>query len=622
MRMKNQLWTGCFVTLLAAGCLQNPASDSRSSEPANGEYPRGTHPYPIGNEWPPDLGGPFQRKAILRASVETGGVVLDGSIWLPDVTPGTKLPVVLWSSPYFSQTSVAHDDPAIADNSDYSESVPVNLLVEQGYAVALFSVRGTGYSGGCWEFFGPNEQHDQAALVDWLASQSWSNGRVGMMGLSYHGTTPWEAAIQNPPALKTIVVAGMVSDAYTFFHTPQGAGRSSNAVFPEVFAAVAVVPPPAAIVSEREPGPSSIERMAARLCPEVVEMARGFATGTFADERPGKFWSDRNLILRFPEISTSVLLTHGFHDGAGHVQQEDWAWESLYKAPKRMLEGQWGHQFPNYNAINPDWALPSWNQTLVEWLDFWLKGIGDGPPRLASVDYQDGEGLWHASTAWPPSEARSEVLYLADGAASAAPTTKGVSFESRPSDPASHLCPAPTPSVNTAGLVFLTAPVSERTVIAGNPVAWLPMTSDLDGGLVGVHFYKLGREFSCGVNGATGATLITPGTASGAANLRFHEGGYVPKAFPVGVRVGVRVDLANMAQVFEAGERLAVVVSHGSDGSAFSHTGGPYFPRIWLARGAEAEAPSIIVPVVEGTFEGAPPTFEYGVRPFLPPGIG
>ncbi len=52
-----------------------------------------------------------------------------------------------------------------------------------------------------------------------------------MMGLSYHGTTPWEAAIQNPRHLKTIVVAGMVGDWYTFYHTPQGAPFTVGTAF-------------------------------------------------------------------------------------------------------------------------------------------------------------------------------------------------------------------------------------------------------------------------------------------------------------------------------------------------------------------------------------------------------
>ncbi len=52
-------------------------------------------------------------------------------------------------------------------------------------------------------------EHDgaaAAALVDWIASQPWSNGKVGMFGGSYSGSTPWAAAMHRPKALKSIMV--------------------------------------------------------------------------------------------------------------------------------------------------------------------------------------------------------------------------------------------------------------------------------------------------------------------------------------------------------------------------------------------------------------------------------
>ena len=101
--------------------------------------------------------------------------------------PGVKAPVVLISSPYFGQTT------ASGDVDDYFAP---RWLVDHGYAGAAVSLRGTGNSGGCLDFFGTSEQRDQALLVEWLAAKPWSNGRVAMYGLSYMGTTPWEAAIQ------------------------------------------------------------------------------------------------------------------------------------------------------------------------------------------------------------------------------------------------------------------------------------------------------------------------------------------------------------------------------------------------------------------------------------------
>jgi putative CocE/NonD family hydrolase len=52
---------------------------------------------------------------------------------------------------------------------------------------------------------------DAAALIDWVAAQSWSDGRVGMYGGSYSGFTPWAAAKYRPKALKAIMVGSPVA---------------------------------------------------------------------------------------------------------------------------------------------------------------------------------------------------------------------------------------------------------------------------------------------------------------------------------------------------------------------------------------------------------------------------
>lgn len=51
-----------------------------------------------------------------------------------------------------------------------------------------------------------HDGEDAAALVEWIAAQSWSDGQVGMYGGSYSGFTPWAAAKHRPKALKAILV--------------------------------------------------------------------------------------------------------------------------------------------------------------------------------------------------------------------------------------------------------------------------------------------------------------------------------------------------------------------------------------------------------------------------------
>ena len=82
----------------------------------------------------------------------------------------------------------------------------------EGYAVVIQDVRGRHASGGEWYPYA-NEAIDGYDTIDWIASQSWSDGTVGMFGISYHGATQWLAATEAHPALKAIV-PGVTADSY------------------------------------------------------------------------------------------------------------------------------------------------------------------------------------------------------------------------------------------------------------------------------------------------------------------------------------------------------------------------------------------------------------------------
>lgn len=624
MTTKALLLVITLITMSLSGCLSGdvPAGTDADERAA---WPRGVHPWPSGDEWPDGLDGPFDLASVTEHRVAMHDAVeLEGWVLRPDVPDDVLVPVVLWSAPYFGQCSylsappacayATGDDPALRDGDLISEAVPIDFLIENGYAVAVFNVRGTGNSGGCFEWFGPNEQTDQVVLVDWLAGQDWSNGRVAMQGLSYHGTTPWEAAIQNPEGLKTIVVAGMISDAYTFSHTPQGATFTTISAFNTHFAWRVSLSPPI----EGGPDHATVEHVPVvpeRVCPTVVQAMTDDSVGTLAERRDKAFWDDRRLIDHFPDVTAAVFLTHGFQDHhySGHQQQENAVWDVLTNAPKRQLEGQWAHEFPNHNTFNSDWVLDDWYNRLLEWYDFWLKGIGDGPPREGIVDYQDGTGTWHASTAWPPADARDEVLYLAEGRLAAKPGGAASPFRSAPEalGPAAQFCSeaaalAPLPT----GLAFVSEPVDNRSLVAGNPIAYLRLASDLPGGLVAVHLYDVAPEFECTDDGPSGVRLW----AAGVADLRFHAGNFQAEPFPVDTPTHVRIDITNLAEILEPGHRLGAVLSYGD---AIDRVGHPWPATITAL--TDGDVPShLVVPFVEGGLGGAAPVHDYPPRPFVP----
>jgi hypothetical protein len=77
-------------------------------------------------------------------------------------------------------------------------------FVSHGYAVVNADARGSWYSEGDLTVWSDQEAQDGYDLVEWLASQPWSNGKVGMSGVSYLAIVQWRIASLNPPHLAAI----------------------------------------------------------------------------------------------------------------------------------------------------------------------------------------------------------------------------------------------------------------------------------------------------------------------------------------------------------------------------------------------------------------------------------
>jgi putative CocE/NonD family hydrolase len=116
-------------------------------------------------------------------------------------------PVVLTYTPY-------HKD----DLSDTRSDPMVEYFVDAGYEFVVADAVGTGASDGLVEQpFTADEGRHGAAVVEWLAGRPWTNGKVGVIGKSYPGTTALEIAARDPDGLETIVpihAPARIYDAY------------------------------------------------------------------------------------------------------------------------------------------------------------------------------------------------------------------------------------------------------------------------------------------------------------------------------------------------------------------------------------------------------------------------
>ncbi|HKU28540.1 MAG TPA: CocE/NonD family hydrolase, partial [Candidatus Sulfotelmatobacter sp.] len=86
--------------------------------------------------------------------------------------------------------------------------------VQQGYAVVQADVRGYHMSEGRAGVLRQQDAEDYYDLIEWAASQPWSAGRVGLMGVSYLAMSQWYAAALKPPHLRAIIPWEGASDLY------------------------------------------------------------------------------------------------------------------------------------------------------------------------------------------------------------------------------------------------------------------------------------------------------------------------------------------------------------------------------------------------------------------------
>ena len=126
------------------------------------------------------------------------GVLLATDLWFP--RSDRPYPTVLLRTPY-------------GKSEDLFYRYELQALVADGYAVVLQDTRGTGRSGGTFNFYFP-EGEDGYDTIGWIADQPWSDGRVAMDGGSYLGTVQWLAAVQAPPALKCIIPTAPSGDLF------------------------------------------------------------------------------------------------------------------------------------------------------------------------------------------------------------------------------------------------------------------------------------------------------------------------------------------------------------------------------------------------------------------------
>ena len=109
-----------------------------------------------------------------------------------------------------------HPDVAAGSTNLYQnwEVVDPEKWVPHGYACVRVDSRGAGCSPGFIDHFSPRETKDFYDCIEWAGVQPWSNGKVGLNGISYYGINQWHVASLQPPHLAAMCVWEGAADWY------------------------------------------------------------------------------------------------------------------------------------------------------------------------------------------------------------------------------------------------------------------------------------------------------------------------------------------------------------------------------------------------------------------------
>ncbi len=350
----------------------------------------------------------------------------DGVTLLADVhrpaEPG-RYPVLIAASPYPRQIQ------NLGAPAGFIEAGASDFFVPRGYVHVIANCRGTSGSGGTFGFFDGQERRDMYDLVEWAAQQAWSDGNVGMVGISYFAGTQMEAAVERPPHLRAIMPIagtydllesathhGMVSSSFItpfLFMIGMTSGHTNKLWRSTLMDAVRtlLLTPSIHKKFEMANGEAAIAGLKVLLKLHHDPHPWDDLWRAIAAEHPFRdaWWEDRNLLPLLDRIEIPVYIGCDWQNVPLHLPHTFTAYERL-KNSKHLRVAMMGEH-------GLAWPWESLHIEALAWFDQWLKGretgILDGPHFRYILPQAEG---WRTTDAWPVPEAKYGCYALrADG---------------------------------------------------------------------------------------------------------------------------------------------------------------------------------------------------------------
>ncbi len=402
------------------------------------------------------------------------GTNLAARIWLPEDAEENPVPAILEYLPYRKRDGTVERD-----------HLTHPYFAGFGYAGVRVDMRGTGDSEGiCLGEYLLQEQDDCVAVIEWLATQPWCSGKVGMIGISWGGFNGLQVAARRPAALGAVITLCSTDDRYADdIHFMGGALLGEKLGWGATAFAIAHTPPDPAIVGERWRD-MWINRL---------ENNGLWLLDWFKHQRRDEFYAHGSICERYEDVEVPVYLVGGWADGYTNTIFR--MLENL-KCPRKGLIGPWAHKYPHFALPGPRIGFL---QECLRWWDQHLKSIDTGimqePQLRAWIQHPIGPashfetrpGHWVTQSKWTGNSNLLETKVSGDHSAAEGPDSSMiVSSPENTGHCAGNWCgyglmpDAPVDQSQEHGMVCLeTQPFEDDLDILGFPVLSVEVLSDV-----------------------------------------------------------------------------------------------------------------------------------------------
>lgn len=372
--------------------------------------------------------------------------------------------------------------------------VLADTLVNEGYVFVAGQTRGVGRSTGQPDIWSTQDGRDGAEVIEWLADQPWSNGKVGIVGCSSSAMEGLQVAVQSPPSLAAAAFGCFAVDAYRGAYLPGGI-RSYTA-----FTFAARLGPdiePGAAVELLSQGDASVLQ---RVLTDTTVLAE--AASSFED---GPFWQDKSTAFHLDEIQAPMYAFGNWTDFFGRGATE-WAREAMGPDDRLLYTPGW---HGDSLLVTGKYGM---NERTKAWFDHHLRGaplpFADEPPVVyweldggftAGMDLKGLDGRFRTADTFPPADLDWQRWYFRAGPSGTSTSINDGVLSTEPPGVdegfARFVTPAPSLGVTTdprgfaqpsrngpeaedAGVVTWTSePLDEAMHIAGSLTATLRASS-------------------------------------------------------------------------------------------------------------------------------------------------